>query len=127
MSQFARNISILIAILLILSACNLPSSAPATEEPNAVFTAAALTVQAQLTQPVAFSTPTLPPTLPTSLPTNTLSNLPTPIVATFPPAASATPVCDQAQFVKDVTIPDGTTYAPGASFTDRKSTRLNSS
>ena len=115
MPKFTRYTLIFIIIILILSACNLPSSA--TEEPNAVFTAAALTVQAQLTQPVPFSTPTLPPTLPSPLSTNTVSALPTLAAPTFPPAVSATAACDQAQFVRDVTIPDGTTYAPGASFT----------
>src|SRR5215218_1864291 len=117
MSKIVPSILILTAIILTLSACNLPSSASATEEPNAVFTAAALTVRAQLTQPAPFSTPTLPPTLPSPLSTNTVSALPTLAAPTFPPAASATAVCDQAQFVRDVTIPDGTTYAPGASFT----------
>ena len=117
MSKIGPSLLILTVIILILSACNLPSSAPATEGPNAVFTAAALTVQAQLTQPAQFSTPTLPPTLPVPLSTNTVSALPTLAAPTFPPAASATAVCDQAQFVRDVTIPDGTTYAPGASFT----------
>src|SRR5688572_5846894 len=61
MSKSIRHALILTVIILILSACNLPSNAPATEEPNAVFTAAAQTVQAQLTQSVPFSTPTLPP------------------------------------------------------------------
>ena len=117
MPKFTCYTLVFIIIILILAACNLPSSTPATEEPNAVFTAAALTVQAQLTQPAPFSTPTLPPTLPSTLSTNTVSALPTLAAPTFPPAASATPACDQAQFVRDVTIPDGTTYAPGASFT----------
>jgi hypothetical protein len=117
MPKFTHYSFIFIIIFLILSACNLPSSASATEEPNTVFTAAALTVQAQLTQPAPFSTPTLPPTLASPLSTNTVSALPTLAAPTFPPAASATPACDQAQFVRDVTIPDGTAYSPGASFT----------
>jgi hypothetical protein len=69
------------------------------------LTAAALTVQAQLTQPVAFSTQSVP----SSLATNTPLSL--------PPATSATAICDQAQFVKDMNIPDGTQIAPGAAFT----------
>jgi len=117
MPTFSRSALIFIIVVLILSACNLPSSAPATEEPNTVFTAAALTVQAQLTQPASFSTPTLPPTLLAPLSTNTVSALPTLAAPTFPPAASATAACDLAQFVRDVTIPDGSTYAPGAPFT----------
>ncbi len=117
MPKVARNISILIVIILIVSACNLPSRAPATEEPNAVFTAAALTVQAQMTKSVPFSTLTLP----APAATNTLS-VPTQIPSSTPPPASATPVCDQAQFVKDVNIPDGSQLSPGQSF--KKTWRL---
>jgi hypothetical protein len=115
MPKAARNVSILTIIFLILSACNLPSRAPvATEGPNAVFTAAALTVQAQMTKPAGFSTPTLP----INLATNTSAVLPTlQPSATLRPAASATPVCDQAQFIKDVNIPDGSQITPGGSFT----------
>lgn len=114
MFKFIYNSSFLIVILLILSACNLPSNAPATEEPNAVFTAAAQTVQAQLTQSVPFSTPTLPPAAPTNTP---VSSFPTLALPTSTVAIPATPVCDQALFVRDVTIPDGSTFAPNASFT----------
>lgn len=117
MFKIARNVSLLTVIILIIVACNLPSSALATEQPNMVFTAAALTVQAQLTQPVPFSTPTLPPTQLSPISTNTMSVLPTLAAPTFPPAVSATPACDLARFVRDVTIPDGTTYPPGTSFT----------
>ena len=114
MYKFIRNTSILTVFILIISACNLPSSAPATEEPNAVFTAAAQTVQAQLTQSVPFSTPTLPPAAPTN---TTIASLPTLPRPSSTVAAPATPVCDQARFLRDVTIPDGSTFAPGTSFT----------
>ena len=117
MFREARILSILAIFILILSACNLPSSATTpTPEANAVFTAAALTVQAQLTQSVpsaAFSTPTLP----ISVPTNTALSISTLPANTQPPASSATPVCDQAQFVRDITIPDGSQITPGATFT----------
>ena len=113
MPKLAHYTLIFIIIILILSACNLPSNAPATEEPNAVFTAAALTVEAQLTQSVPFSTLTLPP----PAATNTAFTLPTSAPATLQPAASATAVCDQAFFVKDVSIPDGSEFAPGGTFT----------
>ena len=114
MSKYIRNISFSSLILVfILTACNLPSNATATAEPNSIFTQAALTVQAELTQSAAFSTPTLPP----AQPTNTQVILPTIAPATLQPAASATPVCDQAQYVKDVTIDDGTTFDPGETFT----------
>ena len=113
MFRIARSFAILTVLILIITACNLPSNATVTESPNMVFTAAALTVQAQLTQPAPFSTPTLPG----PLSTNTVSVLPTVVAPTFPSAATSTAQCDLARFVSDVTIPDGSTYAPGASFT----------
>lgn len=117
MSKIARNTFILgVMLALVLSSCNLPSSVPQTEEPNAIFTQAALTVQAQLNQtpsPAPFNTPTLPP----PQPSNTPVPLPTLPLATNTPLASPTPLCDQGQFVKDVTVPDGTLFAPGAAFT----------
>lgn len=116
MSRIARNTFILSVLLaLVLSSCNLPSRAPQTEEPNAIFTQAALTVQAQLNQtptPAPFSTPTLPP----PQPTNTAVTFPTVPPVTNTPVASPTPLCDLGQFVRDVTIPDGTTFAPGTAF-----------
>jgi hypothetical protein len=117
MFKVARNLSILMVISLFFSACNLPSNAPTpTAAANVVLTSAALTVQAQLTPtaPLGFSTPTLPGALATST-SASISTLPP--ASTRPPAASATPVCDQAQFVRDVTIPDGSQVTPGASFT----------
>jgi hypothetical protein len=114
MLRTAHVISILTILILFLSACNLPSNAPATEPSNVVLTAAALTVQAQVTPTLSFSTPTIPPppATNTSLPVSTL-----PPASTRPPAASATPMCDLGQFVRDVNIPDGSQIAPGASFT----------
>lgn len=114
MFRVARVISVLTFFILIISACNLPSNAPATQESNIVLTAAALTVQAQLTPSASFNTPTLPP----PAPTNTPLTVPTlPPASTRPPAASATAMCDLAQFIKDVNIPDGSQLAPGAAFT----------
>jgi hypothetical protein len=66
-----------------------------------------------MTQAAQFNTPTLPP----APATNTPETLPSVTPTTIIPAASATPVCDLAQFVRDVTIPDGTTFAPGTAFT----------
>ena len=114
MSKLIRHALILTVFILVLSACNLPSNTPATEEPNAVFTAAAQTVQAQLTQSVPFSTPTLPPAFATS---TAGSSFPTLALPTSTVSVPASPVCDQARFLKDVSIPDGTVFAPGASFT----------
>jgi hypothetical protein len=117
MSTAPRKIFILsVSLIFVLASCNLPSRAPQTEEPNAIFTQAALTVQAQLNQTPtagAFSTPTLPPPAADEHPIT----LPTQPLATNTSVASATPVCDLGQFVRDVSIPDGTTFAPGETFT----------
>lgn len=118
MLKIARPVSILFIILFMLSACNLPSSVPATEDPNAVFTAAALTVQAMsTTSPVTQVTPFSTPTLPPPAATNTSVSFPTLALPTSTRASSPTPVCDQAQFVRDISIPDGSVFAPSATFT----------
>ncbi|MCC6298397.1 MAG: hypothetical protein IT314_03810 [Anaerolineales bacterium] len=104
-----------LAVLLILSGCNLPSNAPATEAPDAIQTNAALTVESLLNQSTPFNTPTLP----SAPPTNTVVAPPTVALptATSQPLPSATPNCDLAQFVKDVTIPDGSNFNAGDHFT----------
>jgi hypothetical protein len=110
-----KIISVLvITFILALSACNLPSRAPATEDPGAISTNAALTVQALLNQATPFSTPTLPPAAPTN---TTVVQPPTTVPPSITPALpSATPVCDLAQFISE-TIPDGTNFNAGDSFT----------
>ena len=121
MFKILRLISIMSVFILIISACNLPSNAATQNpnDPNVVFTAAALTVQAQLTQAAPFNTPTLPP----PPPTNTAVTFPTAApVATITPLIPPTAVCDQATFVNDVTIPDGTSITPGSIF--KKTWRL---
>jgi len=121
MFKTLRFLSMVSILVLILSACNLPSAAPTQDTANVIFTAAALTVQAQQqqsTQLAPFNTPTLPP----AQPTNTALTIPTSIPATLAPVSSPTPVCDQAQYIKDVTIPDGTVIAPNTVF--KKTWRL---
>ena len=112
------------AILIIFAACNRPASTPTVQpEAGLVFTAAALTVEAQVTelaenprptptplpQPAtAAPNPTAPPasTEPTSTPDNSAE-------PTGQPEETA---CNQARFVEDVTIPDGTLLDPGETF-----------
>ncbi|PWH12609.1 MAG: hypothetical protein DDG60_12555 [Anaerolineae bacterium] len=112
-----RKVSLIFILavgLLVLSACNLPRAQSPTPNPNAFLTVAAQTVEAQLTanalltpqvivSPIPSQTPA-PPALPT------LTNTP-------PSTASPTPICDLAQFVTDVTVPDGTSFQPGETFT----------
>ncbi len=116
-------IAALLITLILFSACGPAAPKTPTVDANAVITQAAQTVAAQLTQnpPV---TPTPAPTNP-PLPTETPSG-PTPTTAAPPaqptatnsPAATSAPASsqDNASFVEDVTIPDGTGAAPGVQF-----------
>lgn len=75
------------------------------------------TVQAMVTQTVAAQTqvaPTQTAVVSTPIPATI-----TPVPATNTPLPTATAItyCDWVSFVKDVTIPDGTVFAPGETFT----------
>lgn len=112
-----RNLFLSLLILaLLLSGCNLPSDNedPANNDPNAVFTAAAQTASVQLTQAANLNgAKTATPTPSVFLPTVTpASNTNGTAVAT-----ATSDNCDDAEFVTDVTIPDGTNFAPGETFT----------
>lgn len=123
-------------------ACDLPLPAPvapATVDTSPLYTAAAQTLVAQLTQAAVDAAATaalLPPTntpglaqdTPTPLPTlappvtntpfPTASPLPTftPVIAT-PTLSGPQSLCNAARFVKDVTIPDDTRMNAGEAFT----------
>lgn len=122
-----RVLCLVIAMALVLSACNLPSSQPTPQpNPNAVFTAAAETVVAQLTQSALLNPTSAPPTVapPTdtppapAAPTNTPGlSLPLATATSQPVVVVPTVGCDAAQFITDVTVPDGTVYSANATFT----------
>ncbi len=121
----AHFLALLVILSLLLSACNLPATrTPGTIDPNLIYTAAAQTVSAQLTQSANEipATPTAPPiqpptaTQPAVVPTNTPPP-PAPTHTPAPPTATSVAIpCNRAEFVKDVTIPDGTEMAPGTEF-----------
>ncbi len=124
-----RLTALLVIFILVLSACNMPSSQAAepTNNPNAVFTAAAETVVAQLTQNALLVPPTAMPAAtnvpPTNIPAPEVVNTPAaaatiaaPATAAVAQPTAATSSCDAAQFISDVTIPDGTVFASGATF-----------
>jgi Ig-like domain from next to BRCA1 gene len=134
-------LSIACVLILAVVACNLPFSAtPTPQDIGMVYTQAAQTVVAQLTQVAPGGSPTgtdgQPPATnqpqpdqPTATATLAPTHTPPPPTATEKPAPTATPrptptplPCNLASFVKDVTVPDGTSFAPGAAFT--KSWRL---
>jgi hypothetical protein len=118
MSKTSRLVAILLFLALVLSACNLPGG---TEEPpsaGAVLTAAAQTVEANLTQSAVLNTATpqvIAPTSTTAPPTITLAVSPT--TGSSASAPTSTQDCDDAEFVTDVTIPDGTVLDPDEDFT----------
>lgn len=123
MSTPSRLLATVLFLAVVLSACNLPVSTEEPEGPGAVLTAAAYTVEANLTQLAAQNTPTLSvqATSTPSLATATQAIL-SPVAASptsggSAPVATATSNCDNADFVSDVTIPDGTILDPGETFT----------
>ena len=104
MQRRASTILAGMAIVAAILACNLPS---AQQTSAATLTAAAQTVQVQLSA-------TIPPA---ATATFTSAPFPTLPLATNTALATATPLCDLGQFIKDVTVPDGTTMSPNQSFT----------
>ena len=108
--------TIIITLLaLSLSACTMPSNTQESEGAGAVLTAAAQTVEANLTQSANPTATLLPPTdTPVPLPSATLvAPQPTNTLLVVP---TSTQDCDQAQFIKDVNIPDGTKFTKNESF-----------
>jgi len=115
MNKTARLASIFIVLIVGLSACNLPSNAiTPTSAADVVLTSAAQTVEANMTQGAILNPPTVPPTSTLNFLTSTLAVSNTSAVPTSPPP---TDTCDVAQFVDDVTIPDGTVLKPNEPFT----------
>jgi hypothetical protein len=106
MSKNTRLILPVAFLILAMLACNTTTVVPSSSV-DAVGTAAAQTVAAQLGSQPQNTAPApatgVAPTTPPSVPTDT-------------PVPSATPICDQAKFVSE-TVPDGSVFAPGVSFT----------
>ena len=117
----ARVLPAFLLLIFAAMACNMPllKQAPSANaavtatvtpaEAEVLLTQVALTVNANLTQPATVVA--APPTTPVP-PTATQAPAPTSI----PPSATPLP-CDRASFGQDVTVPDGTKFNPGATFT----------
>lgn len=128
-----RILFVLLTLTLGALACRIPRESVVTEAPGAIYTEAAATVQAMITEiagqtAVALMTelvqsPTQTPMFPTpEIATFTPLPSPTPIppIATSPSPATAAPPsapCDLAQFIADITIPDGTLLPSETTFT----------
>lgn len=115
----AKIFSLALALMLLLSACNLPGGG-GEDAAAQVQTAAAETVSAQLTQnsaltPSATNTPLATATLAATNTPSAVTPLPTNTASSGGGVASGN--CDVIAFVSDVTVPDGTDMAPDATFT----------
>lgn len=132
---------VLLLAILLLSACTPTATVTPTPDVDQIYTAAAQTVIAELTQTAAANTSTPPasatsialqetttlvPTsiiaTETSLPTNTAIATTTPSETATPDATSAVEpsptdqFCDNAAWVADVSVQDGTEMSPGQAF-----------
>ncbi len=138
MSKIKKFWSLLLVFAFLLASCSpsAPAAAP-TLDANAIFTAAARTADARMTQnaaltptqplPVATTTP-LPPTQPVvtptiPLPAPTADLPPTEAIAASPTASAVqnpppqtSAQGDVVQFVADVTVPDDTDFNAGDDF-----------
>lgn len=103
------SLTVFLTLALVLGACNLPTSSGGD---GGVQTAAAQTVSAQQTLSAAAASETPEPT-DTSTPEP--SDTPEPTHTSQPSATEDD--CDAADFVTDVTVPDGSDFAPGETFT----------
>ena len=102
--------ALLSGLTLILSACGSSAS-----NSSIIATSVAMTVQAQNTQSAANTPTDIPATdLPPLLSSPTLGA--TRVPPTAPPASGDIKPCYSANFVSDVTIPDGTIVNPGSTF-----------
>jgi Ig-like domain from next to BRCA1 gene len=115
------SISIFILIAILVSGCNMPSSAGPTPSPELAITEAAQTAQAvpTNTQPIIQPTNVVTQVLSTpttvSSPTATSTPIPT-ATATTPPTPPSASCTNLVKFVDDVTIPDDTEMLPGQEF-----------
>ena len=109
------SLSLILTIALLVSACNFPLLSQPAEEPNALATAVAQTLQAMAGQPLPTQQPpVVQPTIPAGLPTVT-PPLPTAaFTVQAPPTATPQP-CNKALFVSE-TIKDDTEFGAGEAF-----------
>ena len=121
----------ILCIPVVLIACGSAPTAAPTTNPNLIYTAAAQTADARLTQ-IFQSTPSATPVPPTptidfvqtmaaetasALLTQAATQMPSPQATASATSGAPGPGGDRAVFVADVTIPDGTVLAPKAAFT----------
>ncbi len=111
---------ILILVGIVLVSLSRSGSSPeptqTVADPGVVLTAAAQTASARLTQ-IAATTPTKLPATATFTPIPTTATVAPTTPAVLPTTPSSLPSGDKADFVADVTVPDGTNFQPNQQFT----------
>jgi Ig-like domain from next to BRCA1 gene len=126
----------LLILPMILLGCGSKEAAAPTTNPDLIYTAAAQTADARLTQ-IFQSTPSVTPVTPSptvnatqtaaaqtaaAMLTQATGLTPSSTMQATATQGAPAPTGDKAAFVADVTIPDGTVIAPGAAF--KKTWRL---
>lgn len=118
MIQRSKNAMLILLCAVLLAACNLPVS-PITATPNErerVNTAAAKTLAALATEVASGKSPTLPGSV-TTTPMPTFTGAPSRQAPSPTTKATQGNDCLRASFVRDVTIPDGSTLLANSTFT----------
>lgn len=101
-----------VLLALALAGCNLPrADGTPTQAQDAVFTAAAQTLEVELTRLAAQPTTPVPPT-------QALVTVTPNVTSTPAPTFTVTPIpCNRAEFVSDVNYPDNVEILPNTTFT----------
>jgi hypothetical protein len=119
--------AVLVSLFFLSLACNMPGreSTP-TPDPGALYTVAALTLEALMTQDAGGNPQATQPVIATStsqIPVAVTNTLSPPTQTSNPPTSTPKPSltpsqapCDRVEFVKDVTIEDGTEIDAGEPF-----------
>lgn len=118
-----KNITLAILLILLTAACAPQPTAAPTPDIGAIQTAAAQTVIAEISATAAAAAALTPLASPTVEPTQTTATTPV-VAATFTVGALTTPViigtplglCNDAVWVADVSVPDGSVMTPGQDF-----------
>ncbi len=115
-----KMISLILASALLLMSCGPSAPAEPTLDIGAIRTSAAQTVEAELTQTAAAKpSPTAPEEPEQTEPAAQATEPPEEATATQAPLVEVTPTdlsCDNAVWVADVTVPDGSEMTPGQDF-----------
>lgn len=118
--RFLSTLSILLALSILLTACRSSANEDTNENSSeSVKTQAAEIAAESLIRTMAASSPTpspVTPTLTSNPESATPSPTPPPTATLAPGAPTLPPGGDKAEFVLDVTVPDGTVFAPNANF-----------